>query len=169
MCEEFTDACEESFGTRANISVTLLSEPKAYTTFYDDAEQNRLDQINEENTLASSNSLEKISEDLWNQAGYVEVTLRPTDTEKAPTSAFGHLEFKGNLSKSATYYLQGGDKTEDAKETILQNHKSMLTGDGFQSHGDQSGRTYMSIASKMGTPSEVIGAVLAKGNFSLKL
>lgn len=169
LSSEFQNACEKSFGTESSIALKLMSQPKAFTTFMDDVEQARLNEINNNNTISSFDSIDSVTEEHWNNAAYVEITIRPTDKEKAPSSAFGHLEFKGNCPKSATYYLQGGEHTDGAKPFVTNNHKSMVVGDGYDSHGDQSGLAYMRIASKLGSSSKIVAAVLEKGKFTLKL
>lgn len=169
LSNEFKSACEDSFGTSATVLLKLMSQPKAFTTFWDDDEHKRLTKINDNNTIATFDDINNISESDWKSAAYVEMTVKPTDEDKAPSSAFGHLEFKGGQPKTSTYYLQGGDSTEKTKQQFISDHKNMVVGDGFNSHGRQSGMAYMRVASKLGTPSKIISAVLEKGNFSLKL
>ncbi len=136
---------------------------------YDDDEFERLKKINDANTLLKTDSIGNVTQEQWNEAAYVEVGVRPIDTDKAPDYAFGHIEFKGHKPKSATYYIQGGEETSKTKDAILSAHKAMVSGDGFDSHGSQSGRAFMNISAKMGTPPKLVSAILAKGRFNLKL
>ena len=135
----FKAAVEESFGTECALDIRILSVPKLYTTFLDDDVQSFLDETNKNNTILSTNNPAEVTPELWEQAGYVEVGVRPIDRTQAPEDyAFGHVEFKGQYPRQATFYVQpNGD---DVKRAMLA-QKSFTTavGDGYTSNGLNSG------------------------------
>lgn len=77
LSTEFKNAAEQIFGTECAVDITLMSRPKAYTTLYDDDEFERLKKINDANTLLKTDSIENVTQEQWNEAGYVEIGVRP--------------------------------------------------------------------------------------------
>lgn len=136
LVTEFHAAAEASFGTTCSLSIAVLKEPKVYTTFVDHDISSNLDGINSANTILQTDRLGDITARLWRQAGYVEVTIRPTNAGQAPAHAFAHAEFKGLRPKQATFYLQPDG--EAARATMMGHSPKMLFGDGFTSNGRRS-------------------------------
>ncbi len=142
---QFKQAAENSFGTECSIQIRALTQPKAYTTFWDDDIQSGLDAINEQNTILRTENLSDVTSEVWAKAGYVEVNVRPVDCDKAPDHAFGHAEFKGEKPRQATFYIQpNGD---DAREAMVSSAKGKVIGDGFESNGSRSGAIPSGLAS----------------------
>ena len=134
--EQFQRAAQNSFDTKCELEIRALTAPKVYTTFMDDRIQENLDDINDQNTIIKTTKLSDITKEIWDKSGYVEVTVKPTDPDHAPSYAFGHAEFKGERPRQATFYLQPDGK--DAKDFMLGNSTLKIAGDGFDSNGSRS-------------------------------
>lgn len=132
---QFQQAAEKSFNTECFLEIRALTRPKVYTTFWDEDMQRNLNATNDRNTILKTQNLTDITHEIWNKAGYIEVTVRPNDEEKAPRYAFGHAEFKGNRPRQATFYIQPDG--EDAEQSVLSQTSAKRIGDGFESmaHG----------------------------------
>lgn len=141
--KEFKAAAEEAFGTACSLKIRALRSPKVYTTFYDKDIQSELNTVNRANTILETDKLEEVSRSLWDETGYVDVTINPVESEQAPAYAFGYLEFKGNLPRQATFYIQPDG--EDVKNAMLESGKGKVVGDGFNSNGTRSGAVPLSI------------------------
>lgn len=135
--EQFKKAAEQSFDTACKLKIRVLNAPKVYTTFWDDDIQGNLDSINDANTLLETENIAEVTKELWKKAGYVEVMVRPENPDAAPDHAFGHAEFKGNLSRQATFYIQPDG--EGARDDMVSQARGKLVGDGFSSNGTRSG------------------------------
>lgn len=132
----FKQAAEHAFNTECRLDIRALQGPKLYTTFMDKHIQDELDERNAENTILATEDLADITPDLWKQAGYIEVTVRPVDEKKAPDFAFGHAEFKGCHPRQATFYIQPDG--EEAKQFMTSQNRGKITGNGFESNGTSS-------------------------------
>lgn len=164
LATEFKAACENAFSTECALDIRLLSRPKVFTTFMlDDDAMDFLAKENKNAEIIRTNALTDITKEQWEAARYAEINVSPADRSQAPENAFGHAEFKGILSKTATFYMQGGDKTEKAAAQMADNHKWMLVGDGFDSNGRQSAMGLISVAASMGLPSRITAGILTKG------
>lgn len=170
LTAEFKQACETAFGTECALDIRLLSRPKVFTTFWlDDDAQESINEANRRAEILRTENLDDVTKEQWDSAAYVEVGAHPINTEQSPDHAFGHAEFKGILSKTATFYMQGGNQTKNAATQMVANHKWMLAGDGFDSNGQQSATGLMSVAGRIGMPSSIVAGILSKGrkNFTL--
>lgn len=146
---QFKAAAEKSFGTECVLDITLLRANKVYTTFWDDDLQSSLDATNNANTILKTNNHAEVTPELWNQAAYVEVSVRPVDPSKAPKEyAFGHLEFKGSRPRQATFYIQP-DGEEAMQEMLATKAFGVVVGDGYASNGENSGFVPMSVGRMM--------------------
>jgi len=136
LSKEFKVACEKSFNGPCDAAITFMVDVPVTTTFYDEDESARLAEINNAATITTAASLDGDFKALWKNSAYVGLTFRPVDEEKAPSSAFATLEFKGRLPKSAIYYVQGpADETCEALlGTIAANNSGLQKGDGFDSN-----------------------------------
>ncbi len=165
---EFKSACEHAFGTKCTPDIKLLSRAKAYTTFMLDPEdQKNLDAKNEEAEILTTSDFSLITKDIWEQAQYVEIKIRPTNKNAGPDYAFGHVEFKGRLPKTATFYAQGGDKTDALARNMRFNHIFMIAGDGFESNGVQSAEAFRTISKQLGASDKNTNEIIRRGNFDL--
>ncbi len=144
LTQEFKAAAEASFGTECGLEVKALKNTKVYTTFADNDIQGDLDYLNNLNLLASATSLDEITEDVWDKAGYVEVILHPKDKASAPNYAFAHAEFKGELRRTASFYIQpdGGD----ARDRMISENRRMYAGEGWGGNGIRSGAIPSSLS-----------------------
>ena len=133
LTAQFKAAVEKSFGTDCNLQINAMTEPKSSITTIDDDLQSWLDQKNEANTFFKTSSLSSITPAVWEKARYVEVIVRPADENKAPSSAFGHAEFKGNLPTQATFYLQ--PEHSDVQQSMIRQNRLKRSGDGYRSNG----------------------------------
>lgn len=143
---EFKSAAEESFGTECVLDITLMSANKVYTTFWDEDLQASLDATNASNTILRTNDHAQVTPELWDQAAYVEVGVRPADPSKATESyAFGHVEFKGSRPRQATFYIQP-DGEGVMQQMLAKKAFGVAAGDGYDSNGENSGFVPMSVA-----------------------
>lgn len=133
---QFKQAAETSFGAECSLQICALTQPKAYTTFWDDDIQSSLDEINERNTILRTENLSDLTPEVWSKSGYVEVIVSPIDRQQAPDSAFGHAEFKGGLPRQATFYIQPDG--QNVREAMVSSAKGKLVGSGFDSNGSRS-------------------------------
>jgi hypothetical protein len=150
LVAQFKKAAEESFGTECSLEISALRDPKIYTTFCDSEIEQSLKLINDAQTVVATKNLADVTPELWKQAGYVEVEVRPLDEKKAPASAFGHVEFKGRLPLQANFYIQPDG--ENAKRAMLARNPSMSVGDGFESNGKRSAAVPASLSFVRGSP-----------------
>ncbi len=133
---EFKTAAEEAFNTECDVAINLMTRPRISPTFLDDVFFQGIDETNETNTFAKATDIASVTKKQWDNAAYVYMIVSPRDQDKAPQSSFSHLEFKGNMPKTATYYIQGPDDDVNEKTAaqIRQNHKFMRNGDGRKSN-----------------------------------
>lgn len=133
---QLRDAAEQSFGTACALDIKIMRDTKVYTTYWDETLQDSLNHINDANTILRTDNPAAITPQLWDKAGYVEITVNPIDADKAPSSAFAHAEFKGNEPRQACFYIQPNG--EDAKASMLKQNRTRIVGDGFTSNGSRS-------------------------------
>lgn len=133
---QLRDAAEKSFGTPCQMDIRIMNDTKVYTTYCDDGLQESMDAINDAHTLLRTDDVANVSESLWNNARYVEVTVNPVNPAAAPAYAFAHAEFKGNEPRQATFYIQPDG--EDAKAAMIKQNPRNIVGDGFTSNGSRS-------------------------------
>lgn len=157
---EFMDACAHSWRGPVKPEITLYKAPQLYTTFMLEPEERaHIDDYNDSITLLKTDLFKDVTPINWDIAQHATVTLRPTQHDYTIEHAFSHIEFKGNFNRRATYYIQpGGSQIRDA---ILRNHPYMTRGDGYQSHGTQSGRALIDAS----TPSNanITSGILTRG------
>lgn len=128
---------EAAFRSECEVDIHLKDRTKVYTTFYDPALQDIVDRENEGGTVIKTGNIDDVTKEHWNAAAYAEVTVRPVDKDQAPDYAFAHAEFKGRLPRQATFYIQGGENTHNAKLSFLVNMSGRI-GDGYESNGQRS-------------------------------
>jgi len=137
ITRNFKDAAEKSFGTECELNIELLSAPLAYTTFFDEDLMDMMAEINKANTSAKTASLDDILPKQFNKAVTACVRVNPIDKDAAPASAFGTIKFKGNLRRTATFYLQQGRDDDTAQDEVLAKYPRMLQGDGYEETGNR--------------------------------
>lgn len=144
LTRQFKAAAEASFGTECRLEVKALKETKVYTTFKDDDIQDGLDYLNNLNFITSATSLDEMTKDIWDQAGYVEVILHPKNEKAAPSYAFAHVEFKGELRRTASFYIQPDGV--DARDRMISQNRRMWPGEGWGGNGTRSGAIPSSLS-----------------------
>ena len=136
LTTQFKEVAEQSFGRSCAIEIEVLRKPKEYTSFDNPEDQLYLDECNARNTMLKTSDLTEVTQALWVQAGYIEVTLR--SKEKNPNdSSFARVEFIGVRPRQATYYIYPDD--EAVKSNIVGRNRFMLIGDGYKSNGTSCG------------------------------
>jgi hypothetical protein len=147
---EFKTAAEKAFSTECDVEAKFMARPKLTNNFFDETAMDRLNAINEQNTFTKTSDLNSIVEQHWNDAAYIEISIRPREKDKAPASSWAHLEFKGRYPKAATYYIQGPENEicQGTAAEISGQHKFMRQGDGYESHGHRSADALLSIADR---------------------
>ena len=144
LTTEFWRVAETAFRVQCIPEITLMKRAKTYTTFWDENHQDDLNAMNAANTDFKTNNLAEIDAALWARTGYVEVSIRPIDETRAPTSAWAHAEFLGQHPKMATFYIQGGGEKLEATlvkalEKLRRQNARMIAGDGYTGNGINSG------------------------------
>jgi hypothetical protein len=167
LSQEFQTACENAYGAPCRTEIKLLKQPEVYTTFMldDDVMQDLADQNRAQEILKTDN-FDDISAEIWQQARYAKIVVRPVNENDAPSHAFATAEFKGRLARTATFYMQGGDKTEQAMADLRQSHRLMRASDGYESNGVQSASAFMAVAGTLGSHAQGIASkvLAARGN-----
>lgn len=122
----FKDIAEHEFSTPCDVTVRLMNSTKANDNFDMGCDYKT---INEEKVTLETNHLSDISETLWADARYVDVTVQPKDKNK---EGFALAEFKGDLPMAASFYVQHyNDRTAaKIKKDMMVENKKMLVGDG---------------------------------------
>lgn len=136
LTTEFHAAAQASLGESCNLNITLMREPKLYTTFLDDEIQAGLDYENRANTILSTSQLSDITREIWAKAGYAEVSISPSANGSTPPAGWAHIEFKGERPRQATYYFHSTGP--DIKDLILSQNRGKWIGDGFNGNGERS-------------------------------
>lgn len=148
LTNAFRDACAKSWGQPAVLHIQLLNQNQVYTSFYDEDAFERLKAENDAHTLLETDNTADISPALYNNTRHIIATVRPSNPETAPRSAFGQVEFKGNFNDRATFYVQPDG--EDIRAAMLAANPRMKRYDGFDSHGENDGLTMMKMAGRFG-------------------
>lgn len=127
---QFKQAVQESTGVPFDLEIKLMSRTKEYISIIDDSWQESLDEQNKAATIATVTSLSDLTPELWKQARYVEVSMRPQEGVKdGPPSAWAHMEAKGALSRAVTFYAQ--PDCEDVAIKMTRQNRMMCESDGF--------------------------------------
>ncbi len=127
---EFQQLAAAAFGTECVIQIRALRHNKVSPTRMH--EDDVMDYIARENARAvffESSELADMTPQVFDSAAYVEVSITPMNILAGPKFAYGHVEFKGNRPRQATFYLQPGDP-QDFK-FLKGSHRCMRFGDGF--------------------------------------
>lgn len=126
---QFQQAAENAFGTSCSLEINIMKQPKVFTTLLHKDAQKQDDATNDKNTTLKTGNITDITQDIWKQANFIEVTVSPENKEDAPQSAFGTVEYYG---KRATFYIQPDEGSENAKQSMLSQTSGKIIGDGFE-------------------------------------
>lgn len=133
LTAQFKQAAEHSFGGACKLEIHAMDEVKTTSTFmHEDWIMEAIAEGNKRLTFFETDDPAKLTADIWNKAAYVEVSVKPVNEKDAPTSAWGHVEFKGYRLRQATFYLQPDDG--NAMKSIRSQNPLKLAGDGYTSN-----------------------------------
>ncbi|MFA5591950.1 MAG: hypothetical protein WC989_01370 [Micavibrio sp.] len=135
-CADFQVAVGYVAATPFKAVAAGYSIPKEYTTIYDDSLNDACESINAQARQFEGILPSDITEEMWRDAKYVDVLIKPLDEEAAPRSAFAHMEFKGHLDRTATFYVQPDDALAGVKELMLGRYPDKIAGDGYADHSN---------------------------------
>jgi hypothetical protein len=140
LVSQFKQTAESFFGTSCVLEIRAMDRPRVFSTFMlpDDIQED-FERRNDSHTFLKTSSLTALTSEIWKNARYVDVTVRPEDQAKAPDYAFGHAEFKGQYPRQATFYIQAGGKTENEgpKDAFVANQRGKIITGGWEMHGDR--------------------------------
>jgi hypothetical protein len=124
---------EKSFGCLCAIEVRAMNTLKETSTFiHDDWVIDAMHRANEKHTFFKTSAVDAVTPAIFNAARYIEVSIYPVDSDKAPASAWAHLEFKGLLAQQATFYLQPDDA--EPLQAMKAAHGWSVFGDGYDAN-----------------------------------
>ena len=127
---QFQQAAQNAFGTPCSLKIKVMDRPFESSKFlHDDATHRFIDKINQKHTTFETNILTAITSNIWKQAAYIRVEVRPDNEEKAPFAAYATAEYYG---KRATFYIQPDESGENAKKSMLSQTSGKIIGDGFE-------------------------------------
>lgn len=133
LVDTFKTATEQSFATPCKIQVEALKSHRVYTTFYDPALMQMIDEENNNRLLVRSDTIDAVTKDVWKKSGNVQVSIHPVDDKAAPQSAFAQAEFGCGNRRLATFYMQPSISL--ALTMMRATHPKMTIGDGRENHG----------------------------------
>ena len=135
LASDFEEQCVISFDGACEIEIRAMSSHKIHTTHWPDQGTMRyIDTVNEKSTFFKTNNTRMLTPEIFKEAVFIEVALRPKDKARALRSAFATIDFKGKLRRRATFYIQCG-KTPVVANMRLMN-PFMKYGDGSRYHCD---------------------------------
>jgi hypothetical protein len=132
MVSEYKILLQTAFGTTCSLQIRVMNQPKWAPNLCDDP--NPVEDVNNRATFFEATDPFDVPREIFLSAAYVEVVVRPVDKSAAPTSAYGHIEFKGLRPRQATYYLQPGD--QNVVRILQKRHRGQRLGDGYTFNSD---------------------------------
>ena len=137
LTELFKQSAEHSFGGLCKLEIHAMKALKRTSSFmHEDWVMEAMAEDNRRRTFFETDDPSKLTSDIWNKAAYVEVSVRPINEGSAPTSAWGHAEFKGLQSRQATLCLQPDN--DEAIESIVSEQRFKWIGEGYDSNSHSS-------------------------------
>lgn len=130
------ESASRAFGTPCDIEITSRSTAPFTTTFYDPGLSERMAEANAPHLLSDIPSLLEFAaqqrsapplltfnsnskkdsraleieksplEKIWDDAGFVQVSIKPISESEAPQSAWANIHFKGRQPRHASIYVQ---------------------------------------------------------------
>ena len=108
MAKQFKQAAEHSFNTPCYMDIEILSQPKFKPTLKskDQDAQDAIDSFNKNLRIMSTSNIDDIDKQTWDHAGNVEISIRPTNKDRAPQAAYAVAEFANVRPGRASFYIQ---------------------------------------------------------------
>lgn len=134
ITQKFYHSASEAFGTKCDIEITAHKVAPITTSFYDPGLEAMIKEANNPNLLieipsllayikqipqnSSRNALARYDdrslpvqdklnmERIWNEAGFVQVSIKPLNKDATAQSAWANIEFKGKAPRHASFYVQ---------------------------------------------------------------
>jgi hypothetical protein len=131
LVAEFQKLAAAVFGTECVIQIRALRQNKVSPTrMHEDGVMDYIAGVNARAVFFESSELAAMTAQVFDAAVYVEVSVTPMNILAGPKFAFGHVEFKGNRPRQATFYLQPEGDPHDFK-SLTDSHRCMRIGDGY--------------------------------------
>lgn len=134
LTEEYRRVVADAFGTEVKIDISVLDQNRLYSSYHG-LVRDYVEMKNSDHKILQTDSLSDVTNDIWKRAKSVRVVIKPVDASKAPKNGFAVVEFKGNFSRRASFYIQPS-LPEVKVKMIRNNYGASKVGDGNEQHGE---------------------------------